>query len=239
MPRRRAPPQHLAGVDDRHEHHAAQLPCECAHISKTRASRSPYVHGRALTELPDLGRRVSSTSPFRPPTGSPNVQFGRRRGGCRRAAQVTVGMSWMSRLSRGTVLVPAQSTGAAHALDGDARCGTLAPIVQALRMAFAFAACVQDACKRFNTGCRLTDSATREDGGDLQEHHEPPSGPTGHHGPGSPLNLRVRGSSPWRRTMPDLALCSFQAASRRHVVGPKRANACKKRARLARIAQRA
>ena len=161
-------------------------------------------NGRAV-----IGRRVSSTSPFRSPTGSPNAQFWRRRWGVPASSSSNGWVVWTSRLSRGTDLAPAQSTGAAHALDGGARCGTLAPIVRALRMAFAFATCVQDACKRFNTGCRLTDSATREDGGDLREHHEPPSGPTGHHGPGSPLNLRVRGSSPWRPTTSDLALCTF------------------------------
>ena len=187
-------------------------------------------NGRAV-----IGRRVSSTSPFRSPTGSPNAQFWRRRWGVPASSSSNGWVVWTSRLSRGPDLAPAQSTGAAHALDGGARCGTLAPIVRALRMAFAFATCVQDACKRFNTGCRLTDSATREDGGDLREHHEPPSGPTGHHGPGSPLNLRVRGSSPWRRTMPDLAFYIFGPSYLGQSSSPDRANACKLRARLARI----
>jgi hypothetical protein len=82
----------------------------------------------------------------------------------------------------------------------------------------ASAACVQDACKRFSTKRRPADSPTREDGADLREHHQPSSEPTGHHRSGSPLNLRVRGSSPWRRTMPDLAFCTFWPICPRHVV---------------------
>src|SRR5450631_3251424 len=88
------------------------------------------------------------------------------------------------------------------------------PITGTLQLALPPARCVQDACKRFSTKRRLTDHPTREDGADLGEHHEPPSDNTGHHGPGSPLNLRVRGSSPWRRTMPDLGFCSFPTIRR-------------------------
>jgi hypothetical protein len=73
---------------------------------------------------------------------------------------------------------------------------------------------VQDACKQFSTGRPPADSPTRHDGADLGEHHHPQSDNTRHHGPGSPLNLRVRGSSPWRRTMPDLALCGFSPRRR-------------------------
>src|SRR5450432_3692255 len=49
------------------------------------------------------------------------------------------------------------------------------------------------------------------------------------------LNLRVRGSSPWRRTMSDLAFYDSWAACRQQVAVPKHANACRKRAALARI----
>jgi hypothetical protein len=51
--------------------------------------------------------------------------------------------------------------------------------------------CVRDACKQFSTGRRLADSSTREGSADLRKHHQPSSEPTGHHGSGSPLNLRV------------------------------------------------
>ena len=64
---------------------------------------------------------------------------------------------------------------------------------------------MQDACKPFSTRRQLADSPTHERAADVRKHHQPSSGPTGHHEPGSPLNLRVRGSSPWRRTMSDLA----------------------------------
>ena len=80
------------------------------------------------------------------------------------------------------------------------------------------ATCVQDACKRFSTGRGLADSPTRQEGADQREHHQPQSDNTSHHRSGSPLNLRVRGSSPWRRTMPDLAFCTFWPICPRHVV---------------------
>jgi hypothetical protein len=96
--------------------------------------------------------------------------------------------------------------------------------------------CVRDACKQFSTGRRLADSSTREGSADLRKHHQPSSEPTGHHGSGSPLNLRVRGSSPWRRTTSDLAFCISKPTFPAQVVSPKRANGCKKRAALARIA---
>jgi len=88
------------------------------------------------------------------------------------------------------------------------------PITGTLQLALPPARCVQDACKRFSTKRRLTDHPTREDGADLGEHHQPESDNTGHHGPGSPLNLRVRGSSPWRRTTSDLALCDSNPRAR-------------------------
>jgi hypothetical protein len=89
---------------------------------------------------------------------------------------------------------------------------------------------------RFSTDRQPADRPTREGVADLRKHPQPPSDNTGHHGSGSPLNLRVRGSSPWRRTTSDLAFCGFSPACPRYVVGPKQANACKKRAALARIA---
>ena len=66
----------------------------------------------------------------------------------------------------------------------------------------------RDACKMGANGSardrRPANSSPREEGADLREHHQPSPENTGHHGPGSPLNLRVRGSSPWRRTISDL-----------------------------------
>src|SRR5665213_3536421 len=70
---------------------------------------------------------------------------------------------------------------------------------------------------RANASARASgqaDSPTRDMGADLGQHHEPRSDNTGHHTPGSPLNLRVRGSSPWRRTTSDLALYTFPTTCR-------------------------
>ena len=182
------------------------------------------------------GARLPWRRPVSAPAGRPTVAIRPGRAGCRRAAQVTVGLSWMSRPSRGTG--PGHRTvapGATHGLDCGATCTTLAPDQRDGTTGLASATCVQNACKRFSTKRRLADSPTRGDGADLGEHHQLRSDNTGHHGPGSPLNLRVRGSSPWRRTIPDLALCTFWPICGTHGAGPKRANACKKRARLARI----
>jgi hypothetical protein len=96
--------------------------------------------------------------------------------------------------------------------------------------------CVHHACEPFSTGHQPADRPTRVGRFDLRKHHQPSSDNTGHDGPGLSLNLRVRGSSPWRRTMSDLGFCSSLATGRRHVVGPNQANECKKRAALARIA---
>ena len=63
----------------------------------------------------------------------------------------------------------------------------------------------RDACKMRANGSardrRPANRSPREEGADLREHHQPPPESTGHHGPGLSRNLRVRGSSPWRRTM--------------------------------------
>jgi hypothetical protein len=95
--------------------------------------------------------------------------------------------------------------------------------------------CVQNACERPVTDHQRAHGSTRANDADLVEHHQPRPDNTGHHTPGSPLNLRVRGSSPWRRTMSDLAFCTCWPICATNGAGPKRANACKKRARLARI----
>ena len=149
------------------------------------------------------------------PAGRPTVAIRPGRAECRRAAPVTVGLSWMSRPSRGTG--PGHRTvapGATHGLDCGATCTTLAPDHWDVTTGLASATCVQDACKRFSTKRRLADHPTRGDGADQREHHQLQSDNTGHHGSGSPLNLRVRGSSPWRRTMSDLALYTFPTTCR-------------------------
>ena len=73
---------------------------------------------------------------------------------------------------------------------------------------------MQHARERFSTDHQTADSATWQCGADLGKHHRPSSDPIGHHRSGSPLNLRVRGSSPWRRTTSDLALCDSNPQAR-------------------------
>ena len=155
--------------------------------------------------------------------------------GYRRAAQVTVGLSWMSRPSRGTG--PGHRTVARCAAWSGWWCNMhyARPDHWDVTTGLASATCVQDACKRFSTKRRLADHPTRGDGADQREHHPLRSDNTSHHRSGSPLNLRVRGSSPWRRTMPDLAFYIFGPSYLGQSSSPDRANACKLRARLARI----
>jgi len=107
-------------------------------------------------------------------------------------------LSWMTRPNRRTNLARARWPLASRGLDGGAICTGLTPITLDVPNGVAFAACGQDACKRFSTGLRLADSPTQREAADLQKHHQRPSGPTDHHELGLCLSLRVRGSSLWR-----------------------------------------